>query len=110
MRLGEVAAASADVAATSSRLEKVALLAALLRGPSSGRGAGRHRLPVGWAAAGLDRRGLGGAARPAVARCRAPSLELLEVDAALRRVGSPAGAGVTGRAARGAGGAVRAGD
>jgi ATP-dependent DNA ligase I len=93
MLLSEVAATSTDVAATSSRLEKIDRLSSIL---------GRSRpdevpiavaylsgvLPhgsigIGWASL----RDLPGPARPP------PTLELVDVDATLRRIGALGGAG-----------------
>ena len=59
MLLGEVAAASADVAATSSRLKKVERLSSVPRRAAARRGADRRGLPLRRAAAGIDRRGMG---------------------------------------------------
>jgi DNA ligase-1 len=90
--LAEIAAASADVAATPARLGKVARLADVLRR------ARPEELPVAVAYLSGElpqgRIGVGWALlrdRPPPAA--EPSLELLEVDAALRRIGEASGAG-----------------
>jgi DNA ligase-1 len=93
MRLGEVAAASADVAATSSRLRKVERLSSVL--------AALHpdEVPVAVAyLSGVLPHGSIGVGWASVKDLPPPApapatLELLEVDAALRRIGSLAGAG-----------------
>ena len=92
MRLGEVAAASADVAATSSRLKKVERLSSVLAALEPAEvpiavaylsGVLPHgSIGVGWASLK--------ALPPPAPKA---SLELLEVDKALRRIGSLAGAG-----------------
>jgi DNA ligase-1 len=93
MLLGEVAAASADVAATSSRLKKVERLSSALAELKPDEvpiavaylsGALPHgSIGVGWAS-------LKDLPPPAPGPA---TLELVEVDAALRRIGSLAGAG-----------------
>jgi DNA ligase-1 len=93
MLLGEVAAASADVAATSSRLKKVERLSSVLAALQPDEvpiavaylsGVLPHgSIGVGWAS-------LKDLPPPAPSPA---TLELLEVDAALRRIGSLAGAG-----------------
>ncbi|MGH2642010.1 MAG: ATP-dependent DNA ligase [Actinomycetota bacterium] len=93
MLLGEIAAASADVAATSSRLEKVARLSSVLAALAPGEVPiavaylsgvlPQGSIGVGWAT-------LKDLPPPAPAPA---SLELLEVDGALTEIGSLAGAG-----------------
>jgi DNA ligase-1 len=92
MLLDDVARTSAVVAETSSRLAKVAALASCLGGATP------HEVPV--AVAYLSGElphapiGVGWAAvRELPPPAAAPSLELLEVDAALRRIGETTGAG-----------------
>ncbi len=93
MLLDEIARTSADVAQTSRRLEKIELLGALLRGLREDEvpvavaylaGELPHGpIGVGWAML----RDLPDSGQ------HEPSLELLEVDAALRRIGAAAGPG-----------------
>jgi DNA ligase-1 len=93
MLLHELVTATREVAATSSRLKKVAALAEALRalddaeiGPAIGfltASPRQGRIGVGW-------RGLTGLA---VAHADAPSLTVLDVDAALDRIAATAGAG-----------------
>jgi DNA ligase-1 len=92
VQLDQIARASADVAATSARLAKIELLAACLREARA------EEVPV--AVAYLsgelphDRIGVGWAMLRALpTAAAAPSLELLDVDAALRRIGAATGAG-----------------
>ena len=92
MLLDEVVAASADVAATSSRLRKVERLSALLAGLRPDEvpiavaylsGALPHgSIGIGWASL-----------REMPAPADAATLELVEVDAILRRIGGLSGAG-----------------
>jgi ATP-dependent DNA ligase I len=90
--LDEIARTSAAVAATSARLKKIEALAELLRGAGPEEVAvavaylsgelPRGRIGVGWAAL-----------RELPAAAPAPSLPVLEVDAALRKVGEAVGPG-----------------
>jgi DNA ligase-1 len=96
MALSEVVDAAAAVASTTSRTAKIRLLAELLRGlrreevpiavgflvarPRQG------RIGVGWRGLAVERH-----------HAPAPSLELLEVDAALERLSTEAGTGSTAR-------------
>jgi ATP-dependent DNA ligase I len=92
MLLDEVAAASADVAATSSRLKKVERLSSLLAqlrpeevpiAVAYLSGALPHgSIGIGWASL-----------RQVPSPAAAPELELVEVDATLRRIGGLSGAG-----------------
>lgn len=92
MLLAEVVAASADVAATSSRLKKVERLSALLAGLRPDEvpiavaylsGALPHgSIGIGWASL-----------REVPVPADAATLELIEVDAILRRIGGLSGAG-----------------
>ena len=111
--LGEVVAASAEVAATRSRKAKTATLATLLAGLAARRGPARDGLARGRDAAGPHGHRLAHAA----GRCRRrprrnPTLTVGDVDAALDRLAAMAGSG-TGVGARRAaelGGAARRGD
>jgi DNA ligase-1 len=95
VRLADLVRASSAVAATASRREKVALLAAALRRLAPEEAAAG----VGWLAGELrqGRIGVGGAAlRAAFAAAppaAAPSLTIAEVDAAFERVAAARGAG-----------------
>jgi len=92
MLLEEVAAASKDVAATSSRLKKVERLSAVLAQLRS------EEIPIAVAylsgALPHDSIGVGWASlRAAPAAAAVATLELVEVDATLRRIGGLSGAG-----------------
>ncbi|HEX6580095.1 MAG TPA: ATP-dependent DNA ligase [Actinomycetota bacterium] len=96
MLLGEVAAASADVAATSSRLEKVARLSSVLEALEPG------EVPIAVAyLSGVLPQGSIGVGWASLKDLPSPSpspatLELLDVDSALARIGALAGAGSQG--------------
>jgi DNA ligase-1 len=93
MLLGEVAAASADVAATSSRLEKIARLSSVLAALEPG----EVPIAVAYLSGVLPQGSIGvGWASLKDLPAAAPSpatLALLDVDAALTRIGALAGAG-----------------
>ena len=82
MLLSEIALASADVAATSSRLAKIARLAATSRAGSPRRGRDRRCVSLRRAAAGHGRSGVGGAARRFPRR---PSLPRSSCSRSMRR-------------------------
>ena len=101
MRLGELAQTSKRVARTSARLEKIDLLAATLRRLSD------REVPVAVAYLSGElpqgRIGIGPAMLEAAfpdASAAAPTLSLLEVDAALDRIASLSGPGSTGKRGR----------
>jgi len=97
MRLVEVVSASADVTATSGRLEKIAHLADLIRRTPP------DQLPIAIAfltgSTRQGRVGIGGAALRAlrdVPPADAPTLDLADVDTVFARVGTLAGSGSAG--------------
>jgi len=102
VKLLELARASADVARTPARLEKVARLAEALRALSPG----ERRTGASWLAGDLaqGRIGLGPAgirsALAAVPPAALPSLEVGEVDSALAAVGAARGSGSGGERRR----------
>src|SRR5688572_19327729 len=92
MLLDEVAAASADVAATSSRLKKVERIASVLSGLRP------DEVPIAVAyLSGVLPHGSIGVGWASLRRIPPPareaSLELVEVDSTLRRIGELSGAG-----------------
>ena len=92
MLLDEVAAASEDVAATSSRLKKIERLSSLLAQLRP------HEVPiaVAYLSGALPHGSIGvgwAAPRNVASPGSHPTLELTEVDAVLRRIGALAGAG-----------------
>ena len=93
MLLGEVAAASADVAATSSRLEKVARLSSVLADLEPA----EVPIAVAYLSGVLPQGSIGvgwASLKDLPPAAPAPAtLELLDVDAALSRIGALAGAG-----------------
>ncbi|PZS15539.1 MAG: ATP-dependent DNA ligase [Pseudonocardiales bacterium] len=98
MLLAELAAASADVGATSARLAKVGRLAALLRL------ADPQEIPlvVSWLAGELPQRQIGvgwAALRTLPAPADAPALTVREVDAAFTVIGATSGTGSQARRA-----------
>ena len=98
MLLAEVAAASADVGATSARLAKIERLAALLRAA----GDGEVPIVVSWLAGELLQRqiGVGWAALRAVpASAETAALTVCEVDATFTAIGAVSGAGSQARRA-----------
>ena len=96
MLLEEVAAASADVAATSSRLKKVERLSSVTGATPSRGGPDRGRVPVRRAPARVDRHRMGVPPRGAAAGRARRRLELTEVDETFRRIGGLSGAGSQG--------------
>ena len=101
MLLDEIARTSEEVAATSARNRKTELIADSLRALASRGGAGRGRLPRRRAAAGLGRRGLGVRCASLPSPAPEPTLELLDVDAAIGRIASVVGEGIAGAPAAG---------
>src|SRR5262245_22488976 len=92
MLLDEIARTSATVAETSARSAKVAALAACLREV----GAGEAPIAVAYLSGSLPHGPIGvgwAALRDLPPPAGSPSLELLEVDAALRAIGATSGAG-----------------
>lgn len=97
--LGDVAAASADVSATSSRLAKVARTAELLKAISDAR---LVAIAVSWLSGELPQRqiGVGWAALRALPEpAESPSLTVAAVDAAFTEIGAVAGKGSQARRA-----------
>ncbi|APE15906.1 ATP-dependent DNA ligase [Mycobacterium crocinum] len=93
MLLGDVAAASADVSATSSRLAKVARIAELLTGAGDPRVV---QVVVSWLSGELPQRQIGvgwAALRSLPAPADASSLTVSEVDATFTEIGAVAGKG-----------------
>lgn len=92
MLLAEVAAASADVGATSSRLAKTARIAAVLRDAEQGEVA----VVVAWLSGELPQRQIGvgwASLRNIPAPAAAPTLSVQDVDAALSRIKAVSGTG-----------------
>lgn len=98
MLLADVAAASAEVGATSSRLAKVARLAALL----AGAGADEVPVVVSWLSGELPQRQIGvgwAALRTLPAPAEEPTLTVAGVDATFGEIGAQSGPGSQGRRA-----------
>src|SRR4051794_36700079 len=92
MQLAEVAAASVDVGATSSRLAKIARLADLLGGAE----ADEIATVVSWLSGELPQRQIGvgwAALRSLPAPATEPGLDVRTVDAAFSAIGQTSGAG-----------------
>ena len=96
MLLADVAAASADVGAKSSRLAKTARIASLLDGAASGGDAHLVAVVVSWLSGELVQRQIGvgwAALRTLPPPADDPTLTVAEVDAAFTAIGAVAGAG-----------------
>jgi DNA ligase-1 len=106
--LSDVAAASAEVGASSSRLAKIARIAELLRLASAD--ARLVAVTVSWLSGELPQRQIGvgwAALRSVPAPAAEPSLTVLEVDTRFSEIGAVAGKGVTSATGRLAGRCVR---
>ncbi|MGV0643073.1 ATP-dependent DNA ligase [Mycolicibacterium sp. XJ879] len=102
MLLSDVAAASAEVGASSSRLAKIARIAELLRRASDGGDARLVAVTVSWLSGVLPQRQIGvgwAALRSVPAPAAEPSLTVLEVDARFTEIGQVAGKGSQARRA-----------
>ena len=96
MLLLDVAAASAEVGAESSRLAKIARIARLLASAASGGDAHQVAVVVSWLSGELVQRQIGvgwAALRALPAPADEPTLSVLQVDDAFTAIGAVAGAG-----------------
>ena len=102
MQLIDVAAASAEVGATSARLAKIARIAGLLRDAGAERDPKLVAVVVSWLSGELPQRQIGvgwAALRSLPAAADEPSLTVLQVDAAFSEIGRVAGKGSQARRA-----------
>ncbi|GAC1374213.1 MAG: ATP-dependent DNA ligase [Mycobacterium sp.] len=102
MQLIDVAAASAEVSASSARLAKVARIATLLRDAGAEREPKLVAVVVSWLSGELPQRQIGvgwAALRSLPAAADEPTLTVLQVDAAFSEIGQVAGKGSQARRA-----------